>query len=378
MSTASLKKTVAAAAASLAVMAPALAETFVYVGHGTQISSYRLVADGALAPLANTDAGGQVMPMAVSKDKRFLFVGMPSKPFAVQTFSIDKTNGALKSLSKAPLPDSMCFISLDHTGHYLLGASYDGNLVSVNQVGADGRVSEAPLQVVSAGRNMHAVRVDESNKFAYASSLGTDELYQFRFDDKSGKLTANSPATIAQKPGAGPRHFITSSDNRFVYAVSEMSGAVTSYALDAKTGALSEVSSVPGLPADAQLKQGFRRGTNGPDGKPRDTSHDYWSADLHLTPNGKFLFASERTSSTLARFGVDQATGKLTYLGSTPTEKGPRAFTIDPKGRFLVATGEPSETISVYPINQASGELGEGKKYAAGKGANWVEVVVFE
>ena len=378
MSSASLKKTLVAAAASLACVAPALAQTFVYVGHGTQISSYRVADDGALANIAHLDAGGQVMPMTVSKDRRFLFVGMPAKPFAVQTYAIDKTNGALKLVSKAPLPDSMCFISLDHTGRYLFGASYDGHLVSVNQVSANGLVSESSLQVLPVGRNIHAVRVDETNKFAYASSLGTDQLFQFRFDDKTGKLTGNTPAAVAQKPGAGPRHFVTSSDNRFVYALSEMSALVTTYALNAKTGALNEVSSIAGVPASAKLVQGFRRGTNGPDGKPRDTAHDIWAADIHLTPNGKFLFASERTSSSLSRFSVDQASGKLTYLGSTPTEKGPRAFTIDPKGRFLVATGEPSETISVYPINQATGELGAGKQYAAGKGANWVEVVVFD
>ena len=102
---------------------------------------------------------------------------------------------------------------------------------------------------------------------------------------------------------------------------------------------------------------------------------DIWAADIHMTPNGKFLYISERTSSTLGAFGVDAVTGKLTYLGSTPTEKQPRGFAIDPTGRFLVAAGEKSDTISVYAIDQASGALKPLQKYPAGKGANWVEIV---
>jgi 6-phosphogluconolactonase len=111
---------------------------------------------------------------------------------------------------------------------------------------------------------------------------------------------------------------------------------------------------------------------------PRNTDNDIWAADIHLTPNGKFLYISERTSSTLAAFSVDGASGKLGYLSSTPTEPQPRGFAIDPKGRFLVASGEKSETISVHAIDQASGALKFLGKYPAGKGANWVEIVSFD
>jgi 6-phosphogluconolactonase len=97
-----------------------------------------------------------------------------------------------------------------------------------------------------------------------------------------------------------------------------------------------------------------------------------------MTPDGKFLYISERTGNMLAAFSVDGASGKLTYLSSTPTERQPRGFAIDPKGKFLVATGEKSETISVYAIDQASGALKFLNKYPTGKGANWVELVSFD
>ena len=106
--------------------------------------------------------------------------------------------------------------------------------------------------------------------------------------------------------------------------------------------------------------------------------NDIWAADLHLTPNGKFLYVSERTSNTISTLGVDGASGKLTYLSSTETERQPRGFNIDPKGRFMVVAGEKSDTISVYAIDQSSGALKLINKYGTGKGANWVEIVSFD
>ena len=111
---------------------------------------------------------------------------------------------------------------------------------------------------------------------------------------------------------------------------------------------------------------------------PRDVANDIWASDLHLTPNGKFLYTAERTSSTLGGFKVDGATGKLTFIGSRPTEKQPRGFAIDPSGKFIVVSGEKSDTISSYAIDGESGALKEIGKYPTGKGANWVEIVAFE
>jgi 6-phosphogluconolactonase len=178
----------------------------------------------------------------------------------------------------------------------------------------------------------------------------------------------------------GPRHFVTSNDNKFVYLLTEMTGTVTTFALDGKTGLLTEVSSIPGLPPDSKLVPGAPRGPVGAPGgpPPRNTDNDIWASDLHLTPNGKFLYVAERTGNTLTTFSVDGASGKLAYLASTITEKQPRGFAIDPKGKFLVASGEKSDTISAYKIDEASGGLTLIGKYPAGKDANWVEIVSFD
>ena len=136
---------------------------------------------------------------------------------------------------------------------------------------------------------------------------------------------------------------------------------------------------MPALPADSKLGPGMPRGAVGaPGAVPRNTDNDIWASDLRLTPNGRFLYAAERTSSTLAAFRVDAASGKLTYLGSTPTEKQPRGFNIDPVGRFVVVSGEKSDMIASYAIDAETGALKPVGRYPTGKGSNWVEIVAFD
>jgi 6-phosphogluconolactonase len=374
------KGVIVSATMSLAGGAPAMAATFVYVSNAEDgdIGVYRLLDSGELQASGRAKAANVVMPMAVSPDRKLLFAASRSKPFTVHTYAIDAGTGALKPVSTAPLVESFPYIALDRTGRFLLAASYGAHLVTVNAVGADGRVAGEALQVIPTARNAHAIITDNTNRFVYVPHLGTDQIFQFVLDPKTGRLTANTPPVVQMKAGTGPRHIIVSSDNRFVYLLNELVATVTTLSLDPKTGVLTEVSSASALPADTKLVTGAPRGAVGAGGQPRNTDNDIWAADLHLTPNGRFLYASERTSSTIGAFSVDAATGKLTYLGSTPTEKQPRGFRIDPKGRFLIASGEKSDTISVYAIDHASGALRLLQKYPTGKGSNWVEIVSFD
>jgi 6-phosphogluconolactonase len=356
------------------------AATFVYVSNAEDgnIGMYALQPDGTLQPGPRFDAGKVVMPMTVSPDKRFLYAAVRSKPFVVITYAIDGKTGALKQLSTGPLAESFPYISVDRTGRYLLGASYGGHLVSVNAIGSDGKVSE-PIQVIPTARNAHAIITDQTNRYVFVPHLGTDQVFQFRLDAKTGHLTANTPPVVQMKAMTGPRHIIMSPDNKFAYLLNELVATVTTLSLDPATGLLTEVSSASALPADTKLVPGAPRGAVGAPGQaPRDTTNDIWASDLHLTPDGKFLYAAERTSSSIAALAVDAATGKLTYLASTPTEKQPRGFRIDPKGRYVVVSGEKSETISVYQIDGASGGLKLLQRYPTGKGSNWVEIIGFD
>src|SRR5260370_6697297 len=334
-----MKAPIVAVLLSLASSAPVVAGTFVYVSNAEDgdIGMYTLQADGSLQPGQRFKAAKLVMPMAVSPDKRFLIAAVRSKPFQAYSYSIDKTSGALNLVGTGTLAESYPYIALDRTGRFLLGASYGAHQVGVNPVGADGKVGE-PIQVIATARNAHSIRTHNTNRFVFVPHLGTDQVFQFLFDEKSGRLSANTPPVLQLKQGTGPRHLIVSSDNRFVYLLNELTGMVTTLSLDPNAGTLKELDSVSALPPDTKLVTGAPRGAVGTPGAnqgPRNTDNDIWASDLHLTPNGRFLYAAARTSSTLSAFRVDLAGGKLTYLPSTPTEKQPAGFNIEPTGRFV-------------------------------------------
>jgi len=369
------------AALAFACAGSATAATFVYVSSADDgdIGLYTLQPDGSLKPGERFKADKLVMPMSVSPDKKVLVAAVRQKPFSAYSYAIDRTSGALKLIGTGPLADSYPYISFDRSGRFLLGASYGGFNVGLNPVGKDGKVG-APLQSIPTARNAHSIIVDRTNKYAFVPHLGTDQVFQFVLDAKKGRLAANTPPVLQLAQGTGPRHIIVSKDNKFLYLLNELTAQVTTLSLDAKTGLLKQVDVAPSLPADSKLQPGMPRGAvGGPNANqaPRNTDNDVWASDLHLTPDGKFLYTAERTGNTINAMSVDAATGKLTYLGSTPTEKQPRGFAIDPTGKYMVVSGEKSDTISSYAIDGATGALKPIGKAPTGKGSNWVEIVSF-
>jgi 6-phosphogluconolactonase len=295
------------------------------------------------------------MPMAVDPGHRFLYAALRSAPFPVSSFAIDPLNGRLAHLGTAPLPDSMAYIVTDRSGRYLFSASYPGAKLAINPIDGAGRVGGEPTQLLSTGPKAHCVVVDGTNRYVYCSNLGADIIMQLRFDAAAGTVTANDPAAIATRPGAGPRHLVFHPDGRFLYLLNETDATLVTYAVDPVSGTLAERQKVASLPPDFA-------------GKPS-------AADLHATPDGRFLYASERATSTLAAFRIDAARGTLSPVGRYPTETTPRGFAIDPRGRFLLAVGLASNAMTVYAIDPARGGLAEIKRYPQGDMPNWVEIV---
>ena len=376
----------AALAALLAIGAPSMsaAATFVYVSDAEDatIDAYAMDAKtGALRSIGKAEAGKLVMPMAVSPNKKFLYAVVRSQPMRVITYAIDGRTGALTQKATAPLPDSMPYVSTDRSGRFLFTASYGGDKIAVSPIGADGLVTAEAIQVLPTGRNAHSILVDRTNRFAYSANLGANQVLQFAFDAKTGKLTPLDPPAVKPEPGHGPRHLAFSRDNKFLYVLNELSGHVTQYAIDGTKGTLKLIDSVPSVPPELGMKWGQPQAPVGaapapPAAAPKsDEKSAIWAADLRLTPNGKFLYTTERNADKIALFTVVARTGKLTYVTNFATERQPRGINIDPSGRYLVASGEKSDQVSVYRIDQSSGKLGEPVRYPVGKGANWIEIV---
>jgi 6-phosphogluconolactonase len=360
------------------------AATFVYVSDAEDatIDAYAMdMKTGAVSSIGKVEAGKTVMPMAVAPNKRFLYAVVRSQPMRVLTYAIDGKTGALTQKATGPLPDSMAYVSTDRSGRFLLTASYGGDKLAVSPIGADGLVTAAAIQVLPTGRNAHSILADRTNRFVYSANLGANQVLQFAFDAETGKLTPLDPPAVKPEPSHGPRHLAFSRDNKFLYVLNELSGHVTQYAIDGTKGTLKLMDSVPSVPPELGMKWGQPQAPVGatpassaPAPKP-DEKPPIWAADLRLTPNGKFLYTTERNTDKIALFTVAPGTGKLTYVANFTTERQPRGINIDPSGQYLVASGEKSDRLSVYQINQASGKLGEPTRYPVGKGANWIEIV---
>jgi 6-phosphogluconolactonase len=332
-------------------------KTIAYVSNADsrEIIVLRLAEGGALSEIERVKTSGQVMPLALSPDRRFLFAALRSEPFGAASYRIDRQTGRLTHVATAPLPASMPHLATDRTGRFLLSASYQSAVVAVSSIDAEGRVGTAPIQVLNTAPNAHCIVTDAANRFAFVPCLGGDHVMQLRFDAGGGRLSPHAPPHFATKKGAGPRHIVFHPDGRLAFLVNELDASILSLAYDPSKGTLTELAAASALPPSFS-------------GKP-------WAADIHTTPDGRFLYASERTSSTLAGFAVDDANGALKPIGNWPTETQPRGFAIDPAGRTLLSAGQVSNSLTAYAIDAASGKLTALERYPMGANPNWVEIV---
>ena len=352
-------------AAILMTASAAKATTYMYVGNAASNEIFVFSLDPKSGDLTEIDkftvpgitkAGGS-MPMAVSPNKKILYAGFRGEPQVAAAFAIDPKTGKLKHLGNGPLADSMAYIATDRTGKWLLSASYPGHKVTVNPIGADGLV-QAVKQSVPNLPNSHAIIPDKSNKHVLSPSLGADALNQFTFDAKTGTLAPSDPPNQKVAAKNGPRHFRYSRDEKFVYLLNELAAVIDVFTYDAKKGLLTkQIQEISALPS-------------GYTGK-------VWAADIHLTPDGKYLYATERGTSTISQYKVDAKTGMLSPNGNVPSEKQPRAFEIDPSGKFIYAVGELSDSMTSYAIDAKTGTLTKLKQYPVGKNPNWIEIVKF-
>ncbi|MBL8207294.1 MAG: beta-propeller fold lactonase family protein [Blastocatellia bacterium] len=346
--------------AGFAFISPAFAATIVYVSNAesNDIQVLQLhPKTGELTlietvPIPGVVKSGMSTPLAISPDQRFLFVATRVEPQAVFTYAIDAKSGKLKYIGRGPLVDSMPFISTDRTGRHLFAASYPGHKLTVNPINAQGIV-QPTQQVLEKQTNAHSMLPDKQNRFVLAATLGNDLLNVFKFDAKTGKLEPHSSTTVQAK--TGPRHFVFHPNGKLVYLLGELDATVHVFDWDARNGQLKEKQSVSAL----------LPGTTGRIG----------AADIHITPNGKFLYATERTSNALAGFKVNAKDGTLSLIEFVPTETQPRTFSIDSSGRYLLVAGQRSHRLSSYQIDASTGKLTKLKDYAAGKNPTWIEIV---
>jgi len=333
----------------------------VYVGTYTGGESrgiYRFdldLASGALTTAGEPTESSNPSFLAFHPRGGFLYAvnedgGSPSgDQGAVSAFAVDAATGRLTFLNRQPSGGgSPCHLSLDKDGRNLLVANYGGGTVAVLPVQPDGRLA-APSAVVKhqgssvnperqKGPHAHSVNLDPANRLAFVADLGLDKLLAYRFDPARGTLTPNDPPGASLAPGAGPRHFAFHPSGRQVYVLNELFSTVTVFSYRAESGSLAELQTVTTLPAGF----GGRNST----------------AEVVVSADGKFLYASNRGHDSIAVFAIDPAHGKLTATGHHPTlGRKPRNFALDPTGAYLLAANQDSDSIAVFRVDRNTGAL---------------------
>lgn len=273
----------------------------------------------------------------------------------VVAYDFNTTTGKLTKLNEQPSGgDDPCYVLVDHTNKWVFVGNYSSGSFSVLPIMADGSLGAAKTIIKHSGSgtdksrqekpHVHATVISPDNRYLFVPDLGIDKIMIYHFDAKDGKVKPAKKAFAATKPGAGPRHFTFHPNGKFAYIIEELTGSVSGFRYNAKTGELKTIQNITSLPA------GF--------------TGDAGSADIHLSADGRFLYASNRgQSNTIAIYSVHSTDGKLSPLGHQSTlGKAPRNFSITPDGKQLIVANQGSDEMVIFNRNTETGMLNDSGK----------------
>lgn len=313
--------------------------------------------------------------VTASRDGRFLYATKEvarhegRKSGSVKAFAINRRTGKLRFLNEVASGGAIpCYVALDKTGRYALVANYGSGSVEVIGVRRDGRLGKVTAFDKYAGSSVspdrqegphaHSINVSPDNRFAIAADLGLDKVFVYRFDAKTGALTPNNPAYAVVNAGSGPRHVAFARNGRFVYVIGEMKSNITTFAYDARGGILHKLQTIATLP------------------KGHKGQSD--CAEVAVSPNGKFVYGSNRGHDSIAVFAADPKKGTLTAVERVSSGgKCPRHFAIDPTGRYLLVANQESHTVVVFAVDRKTGRLTATGETAAVRSPACVRFVTF-
>lgn len=303
---------------------------------------------------------GRGLPLAQSPDRRRLYASVygdqdSAEKNLVDTYAIDQGTGHLTHMSSAPVMAQLGHISVDRSGGFLLGASEPSGLVVVYPIGNRGQIQPYPSYSMVPLPGAHQILTDYSNRYAYVPSLSGDMMASLIFDEKTGSFRANSPPEIALTNGAGCRHLAFHPNRRHVYLLNQRDGSLVVYRLTPETGGLHEIMRTSVLPPDFT-------------GAP-------WAAQIHVSPNGDRLYASERRGSTLAAWDVDHLSGKISNRNIVETAENPRCFDVTPNGRFIVLSALKGDCIELFDVSQRSAAPKKVLELPTSNEPGWVEII---
>ncbi|WP_373492771.1 lactonase family protein, partial [Aquiflexum sp.] len=270
---------------------------------------------------------------------------------SVSTFQINQKTGELKHIGTVSSGGvSPCHISVDPKARAIYVSHYASSHISVFSLHKKGHVGPLVFSKKFKGSSinpdrqkeshLHSIIPSDDGKYIYASDLGTDLIHQFGVNGKSKKLKVEHLDSAQAKPGAGPRHYSIHPSGQFAFSVEELGSTVAMYSIDPKTGGLA-----------------FKDRANMI--VPSDNfSGSNTAADIQITPDGKFVYASNRGLDNIAIFSIDQNAGKIKYIGQESSHgKHPRSFAMDRFGEYLFVTNRDTDNLVILKIDKDSGML---------------------
>jgi len=277
----------------------------------------------------------------------------PPKPLGgISAFAIDATSGKLTLLNAQPTGGgATTHVAVDATGRMVIAANYGDAYTCALPIAADGRLGARSAYISDTGRaplgpnrdrqgqaHAHSVTISPDNRFVYVCDLGLDRVFIYRIDPATATLDPNYPSFAVVPPGSGPRHSKFTVDGRFYYVANEMGGTVCVYSCDPSNGALTLLQTVPTLPADFTALNTV--------------------AEIRISPNQKFVYASNRGHDSIAVFARDLDQGTLTRVEIVPCGgKHPRNYALSPDGHWLLCANRDTDNVVVFRVDPATGRL---------------------
>jgi 6-phosphogluconolactonase len=293
--------------------------------------------------------------LAVHPNQNFLYAVNEVNNFGGQNagsataFAIDRKTGRLRVLNAvSTVGAGPCFASVDHTGKWLIVANYGSGSVASIAIRDDGSLGDVASFIQHKGSSVnpqrqlgphaHEALLSPDNRFVLVPDLGMDKVMSYRLDTATGKLTPADPPFTSIKAGLGPRHAAFHPNGEYLFVLSEIGSTVTVLRYDKNSSSAKEIQTISTLPAD------FRGEST--------------TAEIEVSRDGRFVYASNRGLDALSLFSFDAQTGRLTLTSTTSTGgKVPRHFAIAPKGDYVFAENQASDNIVLFRRDPRSGAL---------------------
>jgi len=336
-------------------------------GNGKGIHLFRVDrTTGAMTPVGIHEMGTSPSCLAFNATKTHLYSANeterlgPDEAGSISAFSIDPATGQLKLINSVSSGGKgPAYLSVHPSGRFVLVANYFGGSVSVIPIKADGGLGEAtdvkksqgslgPKRASSAPpgsfafsghdqTHAHMIEADPEGRYVLSVDLGLDQIQMWKFDVKTGVLTANDPPFISLPPGDGPRHLAFHPRQPWMYSLQEEGSTITLFDYDSEKGSISPRQWISSLP-------------------PRYAGSNFCS-EIMLSEDGRFVYAGNRLHDSIAIFAVGEE-GKLTFVADEWTRGNyPRSFNFDPSGEFLFCCNQRADHVTTFRVDKATGLL---------------------